>query len=354
VKRRRAIVILILAAILVVAGAVLLTRAPEPSYRGKSLTAWIDDYVRLTGPYGQRNAADYPMKQRAITDAFKAMGTNCIPFIFQRLERQDSAFRTKYRDLWPKLPKAFQRILPPPKPVLDAGVAGNLISSAGPVPFRILFSEMNSRSSTAREVAVGKISNNFGLNPAQVDQVFPVMIARLSDSNSMTRLYSAWFLGDQGPKASKAVPALILALHLSDAGPGPSQTSAARGWVILALGRIGPDANSAVPTLTKLMEDSDPGVRWKAAAAIWRINSNVDNTLPVLVRELPASEEKRPFVEMLGEMGPRAKDAVPALEEELKKDRASTNAEDSKTGQNITNALLRIDPDTAARLGIKK
>jgi HEAT repeats len=327
-------------------GAILLCRAPEPSYQGKSLTAWMDDFARLTTPYTGRGI------DLKFTDAFHAMGSNCIPLIFKRLERQDSVLRTKYRSFWPRLPKALQKILPTPGPVLSAVPVALLIDSFGQTPFPLLLSELGSRSSTARQVAITRL-HPARLTPDQIDQVDPVMIARLSDTNAATRLYAAGFLGERGPKASKAVPALVLALRLSDTGPAPFEKWPARVWVATALGKMGPTASSALPALTGLITDPDSYVRWKAAAAIWQISSNVETSLPILVQELPASLETWTLVEVLGEMGPRARDAIPALEKELEKVRSNPRAY-SELGQNITNALLKIDPESAARLGIKK
>ena len=63
--------------------------------------------------------------------------------------------------------------------------------------------------------------------------------------------------------------------------------------------------------------------------------------LPVLLREMPGTGRpfKRDWIIALGEMGPRAKAAVPQLNAELNLSKGAWFLE------HITNALNRIDPD---------
>jgi hypothetical protein len=334
---------------LVFVGASIFFHAPEPSYQGKSLTTWIDDYAEAKGGGTAGNRHFFPVvKEETFHAAFEAMGTNCVPFIFRRLESEDSSLKTTYRLFWQKLPGFLGRILPAPKPLLEPFTAFNLLSYAGPAPFQFLMRELHSSSSTVREAAVEQIdaSIHYGRTPVQAGLVIPEMIRLLKDSNASVRLYSADVLGDLGPKSSNAVPALILALHDNDLGPQPGSKIYVRAWAATALGKIGPVAAGAAPTLNQLMVGPDPRLRWKAAAAIWRIESNVESTLPVLLQELPASDEKWNLIDVLGEMGPRASNAIPALETEWKQ-------ADSYTRERITNAVLQIDPDAVAKLGIK-
>jgi HEAT repeat protein len=347
VKRRSVIALLILAAILIVAGFIAFFHAPEPSYQGKTVAAWIDDYVALNAANHTFQASD-PGERAAVTEAFKEMGTNCIPFIFRRLERQDAPMRTRYRALWPKLPKILQRLLPAPKPVLDANAASMLVGYSGGAPVELCLLAVKSPSSTVREVAVRGIHDSINprLAPRQSDLIIPEMTALLNDPSKFVRLWSAGTLGMIGPKASNAVPVLIVALHDNDVGPTPGSKVYVRAWTATALGRIGPPAGSAVPDLTMLLSDPDVNLRWKAAYAIWQINSNAEITLPVMVQALPKSQEKWNLAEALGQMGSSAKDAVPALEKELA-------GADTRNREVISNALMKIDPEATAKLGSK-
>jgi hypothetical protein len=334
-----------LAAILIAAAFIIFFQPAEPSYQGKSLTVWIDEYINLN-PASQYNyqSSDHE-KRSAVMDAIKEMGTNCIPFIFRRLERQDAPLRARYHDAWPRFPVLLRRILPNPKPVLDADSAWILIACAGPVLPEFFLPATKSTSSTARRVAAQCIMERLHSDAtgAEVTLLMPRLIGLLKDSNRIVRLFSAGALGNIGPRASNAVPALISALNDNDRGPTPASRVYARAWAAIALGRIGPAAASAVPALQTLLNDPDGDLRWKAALAISQIDSNADAVIPVMIRQLPTSHEKWGMVVTLGRMGPLAKDAVPALEQEL-------DGADAHLRTEITNAISRIDPEAAAKL----
>jgi len=95
-----------------------------------------------------------------------------------------------------------------------------------------------------------------------------------------------------------------------------------------------------LPDLKTALLAPDRNMRGAAAVAIWRISGDVDTALPVLLQEMPREEEivKWDWIITLGEMGPRAKAAVPQLKNELKQDRYWWVRGD------VTNALMKIDP----------
>lgn len=97
--------------------------------------------------------------------------------------------------------------------------------------------------------------------PAKVDirGALPALIGALRDPDSMVRARAAEAIGEIGPDAAPAVPALIGLLR-----PGES----ARAMVCLALSRIGPAAASALPALTALLSDPDAYVAKLARLAI--------------------------------------------------------------------------------------
>jgi HEAT repeat protein len=77
-------------------------------------------------------------------------------------------------------------------------------------------------------------------------------------------------LGQLGPKASKAVPALISALKDADVH--------VRKLAALALGDIGSDALAGVPALTEACHDQHEAVRHRALMALRELG--VETTLP--------------------------------------------------------------------------
>src|SRR5262245_35203403 len=72
----------------------------EPSYKGKPLTEWLNRVM-------VRNFED---TEAALRD----MGPGAVPFIFARLRKENSRLARAYRDFWPGIPPAIQRVLPQP------------------------------------------------------------------------------------------------------------------------------------------------------------------------------------------------------------------------------------------------
>jgi HEAT repeat protein len=122
-----------------------------------------------------------------------------------------------------------------------------------------------------------------------------------------------------------------------------------RQQVADVLGSAGPEARGAVPALRKALKDESPAVRLNAAAALWRVTGDGKSALPVLVAALKR-EEPLPLrvqaARKLGEVGPAAKAAVPALLEAWR--------DPDTSAQNFAAiALKAIDPEAAAKAGVR-
>ncbi len=149
-----------------------------------------------------------------------------------------------------------------------------------------------------------------------------------------------------GPKAKEAVPALIDELK----DPSPEY----RRQVEFALATIGPDAKAAVPALVKELNDEDPRVRRTACYALGKIGPAAADALPELQKNLTSDDKLLKLVSLwamlrikvgdqviekmaiqplikaleetdhdlvkieaasaLGDIGPMAAEAIPALE----------------------------------------
>jgi HEAT repeat protein len=182
----------------------------------------------------------------------------------------------------------------------------------------------------------------------------PVLVEALNDTQLRGNALVA--LGKIGPAAAPAVPTLIGLLHGPREGHpsneflGPDQLvhdSAGRvdwNWhrpvypdILEVLMNVGPAAQAALPTVEALLEDTDANIRVIAAMTVARLHGKPEDAVPTLVRELnnPTDEEESAswllrfsasrsigFVALrrretaawlLAEIGPSAKDAVPAL-----------------------------------------
>jgi HEAT repeat protein len=128
----------------------------------------------------------------------------------------------------------------------------------------------------------------------------------LSNSKEETRFQACRLLGQLGPDAKEAVPALLGLLGetraeyrikevletLGTIGPGAKELVPLLARAIpyrvavMCLGGIGPDAKGASPALKKALNDPDPSVRLAAAYALARIEKDVPKCRDVFVRAM--------------------------------------------------------------------
>ncbi|HWW02988.1 MAG TPA: HEAT repeat domain-containing protein [Candidatus Acidoferrum sp.] len=124
----------------------------------------------------------------------------------------------------------------------------------------------------------------------------------------LVRVNAAFALGQMGAAGRPAVPALLQALR-------ENKSRRETALLCLALGKIGKQEQAVKATLRATLSDKRPGVRSATADA-------------------------------LAVMGGSAKDAVPALVRCL-------DDQDRDTRHSISNALKAIDPEAAAKAGVK-
>ncbi len=116
-------------------------------------------------------------------------------------------------------------------------------------------------------IALGVLSGGwwtFECGPAEVDisSALPTLVIAFKDSDFYVRAWAAQAVGNLGPGAASAVPALIELL---------TDDVEARGSACLALGQIGAAAKAALPMLHAALADTNESVRRFAARAILQI-----------------------------------------------------------------------------------
>ena len=95
------------------------------------------------------------------------------------------------------------------------------------------------------------------------------------------------------------------------------------------LGELGPTARASIPALEQRLEAKNQWIRLAAAQALWRIGGDSKKALPVLIAildsEVSPTQSQWPSpggsanyglirtIEAIEEMGPAAREAVPAL-----------------------------------------
>jgi HEAT repeat protein len=150
-----------------------------------------------------------------------------------------------------------------------------------------------------------------------------------------------------GSSASDAVPVLVQIFEKDTSGVTiKSDWASSSTAAVFALGFIGPAAESAVPSLVRHTADTNAMVRAYACMALGKIHAQPELAVPALVKCLddPASENQAMFA--LGQFGMDAKAAFPKL---LRM--RDTNQPGVRTP--ATSALIAIDPEAAAKAGIK-
>jgi HEAT repeat protein len=155
------------------------------------------------------------------------------------------------------------------------------------------------------------------------------LIDGLSQGDDLVRLIAAESLGDIGPPARDAIPALMEALKRDGSmNADPKSALEVPGAAVRALARIGA---SAVPALVQLLRsDGKLSHRLSAASALREMGPVGREAVPALVAELQRASDRggqnyrQAVIEALGAMGPSAREAVPLLNSCLQDQDAQT------------------------------
>jgi len=181
----------------------------------------------------------------------------------------------------------------------------------------------------------------------------PILLSLLKDPDRDVRVRVLTALGNFGGQAHQVLPALRLALKetalkdddefvrsqavhaLLQVGPEPdsevvglidslqNELEVLRFHAAVALGNLGRNAQPAVPALIHTaLWDEDPAVRVEAAVSLWKIERHGPLVIPTLIEALAADNELICWMaaDALGQIGPEAREAVPALRRALQRE----------------------------------
>ena len=324
--------------------------AGETAYKGKPASFWLEDARASLG-----------ITNESIV-AFKAMGSNAVPFLIEILQRKPSKLSEMddnklYNDrLMEHVPKGVVRALPSAMRTEERreaaafliGVIGPDASAAIP-SLMVVLNDPNEdwRISEGVQTALMAMGEKLA---GQVQQ----FIAYLQSDDRETRRLGATLLASTGPKAKAAVPALLaLATNKNEslsvaralwnidrrtnAALGvythslQSTNEAARQLGLIYLGEMETAARAAGPDVQKLLTDPDSGVREHAEMTLDKIDPELLlQSRQDMTREIPQavanfieaihSEDIRKrfrWLDVIGLTGPEGKLAVPALIEVL-------------------------------------
>jgi HEAT repeat protein len=188
--------------------------------------------------------------------------------------------------------------------------------------------------------AAGKALGEYG---PDAKSAIPELTKTLNDADGHVRVAAAFALYRIDGKPDTAVPVLIEVLNSKEEG-SYAPASAAQ-----TLGKIGPPAKEAIPDLTASLSNKNRGLRICAAGALWRITNESDSSLPILIKavkdgESVAESDTHQAIEILEDMGPQAKAAVPAL-------LAAHARTEGWARDMLERVLKRIDPEASKKIG---
>ena len=272
-KKRRFVLITIL---LVAVGGITawrLTRLAEPVYQGKTLTQWLDAY----------NEVGSLEKTEPISDAIRAMGTNCLPFLLKNLKHRDYEIWLRFLGLT-RNQRIFRSRFFAPNMLAYPSILALHVLGSNAVP---LLPELQKLEEDPRTILRGSL----GLLAIGTNSI-PFLVMSCKSTNSGVRLGAAtmlawmeappptgiiweWYFPLPGRMAmtfrfvgpDAVVPELINMLQHTNAAVRRASANAIGSFAWTDMTRYPP----AVPQLEASLNDSDAGVREAAREALLKI-----------------------------------------------------------------------------------
>jgi len=178
----------------------------------------------------------------------------------------------------------------------------------------------------------------------QAHRVLPVLRAALKetalkDDDEAVRTQAAHALLQVGPEPDSEIAGLTDSLQ--------NELAVLRFHAAVALGDLGREALPAVPLLIHTaLWDEDAAVRMEAAMALWKIDrTKAPLVIAALIKALADDNELICWIaaDCLGQIGPEARKAVPALRQALER-----HFKIGLVRKGVALALQRIDAQTTA------
>lgn len=233
---------------------------PEPTYGGKPLTAWAEQYGSNHWSNVDR-AAD-----REAEFAIRRIGTKAIPFLLDLIQAKDSILKKRLRSLVPQ--KWHQRLgidgtSGQTRRIGAHGLAALGTNAPTAVPTLIEFANRHP-DEDGRYIAFFAL-RTLGL---AAESAIPLFIQGLTNDVSIIRDEAAICLGGMHHRPEIVVPNLIQYLKFAKSSSSSFECTDAVGL----LGKFGTNAKASVPIMIELLEHSNPSVRLEATNWLPRID----------------------------------------------------------------------------------
>jgi HEAT repeat protein len=201
--------------------------------------------------------------------------------------------------------------------------------------------------------AVSDLALSVSIPDLDTQDTVQALVARLRDCNAQVRALAVQTLGELGPTAAEALPALADLLN----------DEKLRQEAVQALGCLGAQALPLAPRLKELLDDDDLSFRLAVAQALWQTERQLATVTAVLGQVLVCSDPALCLraLATVTHMGPEAAGLVPYLLDPLRArgDRAgelvqAAGAALAAVGPEAVPALIKAsaDPDSRFRLAV--
>lgn len=221
----------------------------EPTYQGRSLSDWLE------APY--RHDATWWPGREGTERAIRAMGTNAVPFLLDRvsnfgtppskLKLKLAYWLQKYKlgtlhlnlygqERWHTAVAGFDAL----RPCADEVV---------PLLIKMYEHARQHNDSSGQYSTI----RGMGLLGSSAQQAIPFLLKEVTNTNASVRISIYWALGMICTNAEVVVPALIKGLEDQDLSVRESAAN--------ALGRFGPEAREAIPALKKFLEEENAALK---------------------------------------------------------------------------------------------
>jgi HEAT repeat protein len=235
-------------------------------------------------------AADDVSRRREAVSHLKHLGSDALPLLVPALDSTDPKLRRRavclLRELGPQAVGAATELMRTMELDIDVAADGQLALQA--LRLRILYALQNLKASAAPAVGI--------------------LIDALNSGEKQLRAPAAAALAEIGPEAHAAEPALARVLRSRD---GITRINAAA-----ALWRIEGNKVDVMPVLLEGLEDADADARDKAATTLTSMADHPDSiaayeaVIPVLIGALADPDEEVRSAVVLALSRPAAEDAV--------------------------------------------
>ena len=219
------------------------------------------------------------------------------------------------------------------------GQIGPAAASAVPQLERLLEMEEQHPDNPRSEIACWKILEALEKMGPAARAAVPMLTNHINSANPMLSAYSARALWAIEPHNALSIPCFMEKLTPG----GDNSQSSAQYWSLIALARIGPEARAALPLVRNLLGQENPQNQMAAVVAAWKLDPSGPPPIDLLQNTFHSRVHmmiRRTAVQLLGDLGPPARAAIPTLIE-------ATKAPDSLMRDDARAALQQVQAKTS-------